>query len=47
MILLDVKSEPWIVENRRDILILSTMALVAISLIVIIFIWVKRRRKKV
>ena len=44
--LLDVVEEPWIVEHRRDIVILSIMALVALAAIVGIFIWIKKRKKK-
>jgi len=45
-ILLDVVDEPWIVEHGRNIIILSIMALVALGAILVIFIWIRKRKKR-
>jgi hypothetical protein len=46
LILLDVVRQTWFAENRRDILVLTILSLVAIGSIVGIFIWVKKRKNK-
>ncbi len=44
LFILDVVEEPWLQRNGRDIVVLSIAALVAISAIVGIFIWIKKRK---
>lgn len=41
---LDVVETPWIEEHGRDIIILSTMSIVAIVAVVGIFMWRKKRK---
>jgi len=45
-ILLDVVQETWLEENGRDVLILSTMALIALGLLIGAFLYFKKRRAK-
>ncbi len=44
LIFLDVVETPWVAEHGRDIIILSTMSIVAIVAVLGVFIWRKKRK---